>query len=90
MNAVLKTLEVNYRKEEKNSPNPVLRLRSKKAENCLKRRYNSFTYGKDKNNIIVLRFCEVYLNYAEAKLEQNTLTQTDLDISMTSCLTVLR
>lgn len=39
-------------------------------------------FNKDENDIIILRLAEVLLNYAEAKLEQGTLTQADLDITI--------
>ncbi len=38
--------------------------------------------GRDENDIHVIRFAEVLLTYAEAKLEQGTLTQADIDISI--------
>lgn len=38
--------------------------------------------SKDQNDIHVMRLGEVLLNYAEAKMEQGTLTQADLDISI--------
>ncbi|WP_225587056.1 RagB/SusD family nutrient uptake outer membrane protein [Algoriphagus sp. Y33] len=37
------------------------------------------TYNRDENDIIIMRYAEILLNYAEAKLEQGTLTQDDLD-----------
>jgi hypothetical protein len=37
------------------------------------------TYNRDENDIIIMRYAEILLNYAEAKLEQGTLTQADLD-----------
>jgi hypothetical protein len=40
------------------------------------------TFNKDHNDIIILRLAEVILNWAEAKLEQGTLTQADLDMSI--------
>lgn len=40
------------------------------------------TYNRDHNDIHLLRYAEVLLTYAEAKLEQGTLTQEDLDISI--------
>lgn len=40
------------------------------------------TFNKDHNDIIILRLAEVFLNWAEAKMEQGTLTQTDLDLSI--------
>ena len=40
------------------------------------------TYNKDHNDIIILRLAEVLLNWAEAKIEQGTLTQGDLDVSI--------
>lgn len=39
-------------------------------------------FNKDENDIIILRLAEVLLNYAEAKLEQGTLTQADLDMTI--------
>lgn len=38
--------------------------------------------GQDENDIHLIRLAEVYLTYAEAKMEQGTLTQSDLDISI--------
>ena len=38
--------------------------------------------SRDANDIHVLRYAEVLLTYAEAKMEQGTITQTDLDISI--------
>ena len=38
--------------------------------------------GQDENDIHLIRLAEVYLTYAEAKMEQGTLTQDDLDISI--------
>lgn len=38
--------------------------------------------GRDDNDIHLIRLAEVYLTYAEAKMEQGTLTQEDLDISI--------
>ncbi len=35
--------------------------------------------GRDENDIHLIRFAEVLLTYAEAKLEQGTLTQVDID-----------
>lgn len=40
------------------------------------------TYNRDDNDIHHIRYAEVLLTYAEAKLEQGTLTQADLDISI--------
>jgi len=40
------------------------------------------TYNRDENDIIIMRFAEILLNYAEAKLEQGTLTQADLDLTI--------
>lgn len=40
------------------------------------------TYNRDANDFHLLRYAEVLLTYAEAKLEQGTLTQEDLDISI--------
>ncbi|MCE7055216.1 RagB/SusD family nutrient uptake outer membrane protein [Algoriphagus sp. AGSA1] len=37
------------------------------------------TYNRDENDIIIMRYAEILLNYAEARLEQGTLTQEDLD-----------
>lgn len=37
------------------------------------------TYNKDDNDFHLLRYAEVLLTYAEAKLEQGTLTQSDVD-----------
>lgn len=39
-------------------------------------------YSKSENDIPIFRAAEVYLNYAEAKAELGTLTQSDLDISI--------
>lgn len=38
--------------------------------------------SKDENDIILLRYAEVLLTWAEARLEQGTLTQADLDRSV--------
>lgn len=38
--------------------------------------------GHDDNDIVLIRYAEVLLNYAEAKMELGTLTQTDLDKSV--------
>lgn len=38
--------------------------------------------GRDVNDIILLRYAEILLMYAEARLEQGTLTQEDLDITI--------
>lgn len=38
--------------------------------------------GQDENDIHLIRLAEVYLTYSEAKMEQGTLTQNDLDISV--------
>lgn len=38
--------------------------------------------GHDDNDIVMIRFAEVLLNYAEAKEQLGTLTQDDLDISI--------
>lgn len=38
--------------------------------------------GHDDNDIVLIRYAEVLLNYAEAKMELGTLTQTDLDKSI--------
>lgn len=40
------------------------------------------TYKKDDNDFHLLRYAEVLLTYAEAKLELGTLTQNDIDISI--------
>ncbi|SFF84377.1 RagB/SusD family nutrient uptake outer membrane protein [Prevotella sp. KH2C16] len=40
-------------------------------------------YNKSHNDIILFRTAEVYLNFAEAKAELGTLTQADLDKSIT-------
>ncbi|MFT2009987.1 RagB/SusD family nutrient uptake outer membrane protein [Pontibacter sp. 13R65] len=40
------------------------------------------TYNKDDNDIHLLRYAEVLLTYAEARLEQGTLTQQDIDITI--------
>ena len=37
------------------------------------------TYNKDDNDIHVMRYAEVLLTYAEARMEQGTLTQLDVD-----------
>jgi hypothetical protein len=37
------------------------------------------TYNKDDNDIHVMRYAEVLLTYAEARMEQGTLTQIDVD-----------
>lgn len=39
-------------------------------------------YNRDDNDIHLIRYAEVLLTYAEAKFEQGTLTQSDLDISI--------
>jgi starch-binding outer membrane protein, SusD/RagB family len=39
-------------------------------------------YNRDDNDIHHIRYAEVLLNYAEARLEQNNLTQADLDMSV--------
>ena len=39
-------------------------------------------YGNSDIDLIIYRFAEILLNYAEAKAESSTLTQTDLDISV--------
>ena len=39
-------------------------------------------YNKSYNDMILFRAAEVYLNYAEAKAELGTLTQSDLDASV--------
>jgi starch-binding outer membrane protein, SusD/RagB family len=36
-------------------------------------------YNRDANDIHLLRYAEILLTYAEARMEQNKLTQTDLD-----------
>ncbi|WP_432710255.1 RagB/SusD family nutrient uptake outer membrane protein [Pedobacter sp.] len=38
--------------------------------------------SRDQNDIHVIRLGEILLNYAEAKMEQGTLTQTDLDLTI--------
>ncbi len=38
--------------------------------------------GRDVNDIILLRYAEILLTYAEARLEQGILTQADLDITI--------
>ena len=38
--------------------------------------------SKDENDIHVMRFAEVLLNYVEAKMEQGTLTQADVDVTI--------
>lgn len=38
--------------------------------------------SKDENDIHVMRLAEVLLNYAEAKMEQGTLTQADVDLTI--------
>ncbi|GAB3816762.1 hypothetical protein GCM10028895_12260 [Pontibacter rugosus] len=40
------------------------------------------TYNKDDNDIHLLRYAEVLLTYAEARLEQGKLTQQDLDLTV--------
>lgn len=40
------------------------------------------SYKSSENDLPIFRTAEVYLNYAEAKAELGTLTQTDLDISL--------
>ncbi len=40
------------------------------------------TYNRDDNDIHHIRYAEVLLTYAEAKMEQGTLTQGDLDMSI--------
>ena len=44
---------------------------------------NSDAWHKSDNDISLFRTAEVYLNYAEAKAELGTLTQTDLDNTIT-------
>ncbi|GHE45496.1 RagB/SusD family nutrient uptake outer membrane protein [Sphingobacterium griseoflavum] len=39
-------------------------------------------YNRDDNDIHHIRYAEVLLNYAEARLEQNKLTQADIDLSI--------
>lgn len=39
-------------------------------------------FNHDENDIHLIRYAEVLLTYAEAKMEQGTLTQEDLDISI--------
>lgn len=38
--------------------------------------------SKDQNDIHILRLAEVYLTYAEAKMEEGTLTQADVDLTI--------
>ncbi len=38
--------------------------------------------GRDENDIHLIRFAEVLLTYAEAKLERGTLTQADIDLTI--------
>lgn len=38
--------------------------------------------GRDVNDIILLRYAEILLIYAEARLEQGTLTQADVDMTI--------
>ncbi len=38
--------------------------------------------GRDENDIHLIRFAEVLLTYAEARLEQNKLTQADIDLTI--------
>lgn len=38
--------------------------------------------SRDENDIHLIRFAEVLLTYAEAKLEQGTLTQADIDLTI--------
>lgn len=38
--------------------------------------------GQDVNDIILLRYAEILLTYAEARLEQGTLTQADVDMTI--------
>lgn len=40
------------------------------------------SYKSSENDLPIFRTAEVYLNYAEAKAELGTLTQTDLDVSL--------
>ena len=40
------------------------------------------TYNRDDNDIHLLRYAEVLLTYAEAKFEQGTLSQEDIDNSI--------
>ncbi|GEO05732.1 hypothetical protein AAE02nite_33960 [Adhaeribacter aerolatus] len=40
------------------------------------------TFNKDDNDIHVMRYAEILLTYAEARLEQNKLTQGDLDLTI--------
>lgn len=39
-------------------------------------------YNKDPNDIHILRYAEVLLSYAEARLEQGKLTQEDIDLTV--------
>ncbi|MCP6336090.1 RagB/SusD family nutrient uptake outer membrane protein, partial [Klebsiella pneumoniae] len=38
--------------------------------------------SRDENDIHILRLAEMLLTYAEAKLEQGTLTQADIDLTI--------
>lgn len=38
--------------------------------------------GRDVNDIILMRYAEILLTYAEARLEQGTLTQADIDVTI--------
>lgn len=40
------------------------------------------TYNRDENDIIIMRYAEILLNYAEARLEQGKLTQDDIDMTI--------
>jgi hypothetical protein len=40
------------------------------------------TYNRDANDIHLLRYAEILLTYAEARYEQGTLTQDDIDITI--------
>lgn len=40
------------------------------------------TYKRDANDFHLLRYAEVLLTYAEARLEQGTLTQEDIDVTI--------
>ncbi len=40
------------------------------------------SYNRDQNDIHVMRFAEVLLSYAEAKMEQGTLNQVEVDLTI--------
>ena len=49
---------------------------------CIRDRGNTDRASYSVNDLPVIRYAEVLLNYAEAKAELGTLTQSDLDRSV--------